>query len=60
MCATEWCTKVPNIVNDPKCARCMKAKGGRICKGPKGKKCTGCRVFQDEKTLFALCVFRFA
>jgi hypothetical protein len=42
MCATERCTKVPNVVNDPKCARCMKVKGGRICEGPKGKKCTGC------------------
>ncbi|KAJ8594368.1 hypothetical protein M405DRAFT_838557 [Rhizopogon salebrosus TDB-379] len=33
---------VPNVVNDPKCARCMKAKGGRVCEGLKGKKCTGC------------------
>ncbi|KAJ8594381.1 hypothetical protein M405DRAFT_858179 [Rhizopogon salebrosus TDB-379] len=33
---------LPNVVNDPKCVLCIKAKGGCICEGPKGKKCTGC------------------
>jgi hypothetical protein len=51
--ATKRCTQLLNVVNDPKCVLCIKAKGGRICEGPKGKKCTGCVKMKKPCSLCA-------